>query len=127
MNCREVRDRLSASPVEPSDAVADHLRGCAACAAFAGRVELARTILREHHGGFEPDAHFANRVAARLGEAPNGKLGWAAVRLLPATLALLLVLAWMSWRAEPVPSYASSSSPTEDLLTWVLEVEGEDS
>jgi hypothetical protein len=127
MNCHETRDRLSTDAPRPAGPVAEHLRDCAACTRFARRLEAARAILRDHHCQVEPDAHFASRIAARLGDAPNGKLGWAAVRVLPATVALLLVLAWLSWETTPNPSSLFASSPTEDLLTWVLERAGEDS
>ena len=49
------------------------------------------------------------------------------MRVLPATLALLVVLAWISWSVVPDTSAARTIvSPTEDLLTWVLDP-GEDS
>ena len=54
-------------------------------------------------------------------------LGWAAARVLPATLALLAVLAWLSWTVPPETTTAQTVlSPTDDLLTWVLDP-GDDS
>ena len=82
--------------------------------------------LREHHGNVEPDAAFAARVAARLPQGSAEVLGWAASRLLPATLALALVLAWFALGAAPVqPTANEDSAPTDDLVGWVLERSGE--
>jgi hypothetical protein len=122
VTCRDVRDRLAARAVEPEGPVALHLSDCGACARFAERLRVARGLFREHHAGIEPDGQFAGRVVARLDGEPVSPLGWAAVRVLPATLALLVVLAWLSWSVVP-NSTASQTvvSPTEDLLTWVLE------
>jgi len=122
VTCREVRDRLAAGVDRPEEAVARHLTDCHECTRFAARLQLARGIFREHHAGIEPDSHFAARVAARLDGEPASPLGWAAVRVLPATLALLLVLAWLSWSVAPNTTAAQTVvSPTEDLLSWVLE------
>jgi hypothetical protein len=125
MNCHDARERLTAEAGEPGGPVAGHLKACPACARFAERMRVARELLREHHGNVEPDAHFATRVAARLTREPASRLGWAAVRVLPATLALLLVLAWLSWQTTPDPASLLAESPTDDLLTWVLDRAGE--
>jgi predicted anti-sigma-YlaC factor YlaD len=125
MNCQDARDRLTERADEPSGPVSEHLKDCAACARFAERIGLARELFREHRADVEPDAHFANRVAARLSAEPTARLGWAAARVLPATLALLLVLVWLSWQSAQGPASVSVESPTEDLLTWVLDRAGE--
>lgn len=87
------------------------------------RIEQAHRYFREHHAGVEPDASFADRVVARLPRhQPAEVLGWAAARLLPATVAVLLVLAWFAYRAEPVTTTAEAvTSPVDDLISWVLE------
>ena len=122
VTCRDVRGRLAARVGQPERAVARHLTHCPECTRFADRLQVARGIFREHHAGIEPDSHFAARVAARLNGEPASPLGWAAVRVLPAMLALLLMLAWLSWSVVPDATAAQTLvSPTEDLLTWVLE------
>ena len=61
------------------------------------RLEAVRAHLREHHAGIEPDAGFAARVASRLRRRSAGEaFAWAALRLLPASLAVLAALAWIS-------------------------------
>jgi hypothetical protein len=111
------------SPLSPlAQQEKDHLESCAACSRFARRLQAARRFFREHHGNVEPDAAFAARVAARLNGGPAEMLGWAASRLLPATLALVLVLVWFAFRAEPVQQTAYEElAPTDDLLSWVLD------
>jgi predicted anti-sigma-YlaC factor YlaD len=125
MNCHDARDRLISGTGEPNGPIAGHLKACPACARFAERMRVARELLRDHHGNVEPDAHFASRVAARLSHERESRLGWAVARVLPATLALLLVLAWLSWQTTPDPASLFAESPTEDLLTWVLDRAGE--
>jgi len=93
-----------------------HPEGCAECARFAARLAAAREALRGHHANVEPDAGFAARVAVRLRRDPAVDLGNAALRLLPVTLMLLAVLAWIAFRSEPLPADSSS----EDVLGWVV-------
>ena len=128
MNCGKLRDQLTAPEAGPlQEALQRHLRDCASCRRYAARVEAARTLLRDHRAEIEPDPGFAARVSARLHEAPAEMLGWAAQRLLPATLALFLVLAWFAFSATPDTTYASEDpAPTEDLFTWVLEPSGDE-
>jgi len=121
MNCKQLRDRLMDSPLA-RQAEKNHLENCSDCRRFAERLQAARRFFKEHHGNVAPDAAFAARVAARLNGGPAEMLGWAASRLLPATLALLLVLAWFAFRAEPVQQIANEEmAPTDDLLSWVLD------
>ncbi len=82
------------------------------------RLEAVRLYLRGHHAGVEPDAGFAARVAARLDRPAADLLGWAAWKLLPATLALVLVLVWFAFQVTPLNEAASSQA--DDPLTWVL-------
>jgi len=129
MNCGELRDRLmqnTAARNEP--APARHLEGCGACRAFAERLSTARQLLREHHGNVEPDAGFSSRVMAHLPNGPTEVLGWAAVRLLPATIALALVLAWFAFQTTPQPATTETVAiaPTEDLLAWVIDPTGDE-
>ena len=88
---------------------------------LAERRAVARELFREHHGNVEPDALFADRVIARLPSQSEAALSWAVARMLPATLALLLVLVWVSWQTAPVADSLPETSPTEDVLAWVLD------
>lgn len=122
MECREIRDDLTTGggrvpPVE----LATHLGDCAACARFAERALLAGELLGQRLE-VEPDAGFVARVVGALPE-PSSVLGWAALRVLPATLALALVLGgWTLWRTQ-MPSQLVQESPDDDVLTWVMETE----
>ena len=120
MSCDDIRDRLTWGNAEALE-VSEHLDRCDACERYAARIGIARQLFREHHGNVEPDEHFAGRVAARLHGLPASTLGWAAVRILPASFALLLILAWLSWQATPDPASTFLASPTEDPLGWVLD------
>jgi hypothetical protein len=117
--CKEVRERLTSTRgagIEP------HLDDCPDCRRYADRLQAARSYFKAHHGGAEPDPSFALRVAERLNGRPVAALGWAAWRLLPASLVLALVLAWFAFQAEPPYVEASNDlAPTEDLIEWLLE------
>jgi hypothetical protein len=87
---------------------------------LAARLEQARIYFREHHAGVEPDSGFATRVAARLERPSTDLLGWAAWKLLPATLALAVVLAWFALQVTPGTGSVASASPAEDPVGWIL-------
>jgi hypothetical protein len=119
MNCREVRDLLTRAGVLTE--VRTHIEDCPECAMYAARLDAVRTALRDHHRTFEPDAGFALRVADRLNGRTPELLGWAAARLLPATLVLLAVLGVLAFRALPELEVAEEiTSPTDNVLAWVL-------
>jgi len=121
-SCREIRDRLeTAETGSRSRDVETHLESCAGCARFASRLDAVREALAGHRANVEPDAGFAARVAGRLRSDPADVLGWAAIRLLPATLVLLAALAWIAFRTTSTPSDLLAESPTDDLLTWVVQ------
>lgn len=85
------------------------------------RLERARAYFRDHHAGIEPDAGFADRVTARLDQNSSVLLGWAAWRLLPATVVLTALLLFLSLRTDtPSPTVALQDSADDDLLSWVL-------
>jgi len=124
MSCKRYRDDLTSAGGAPGRALELHLESCDACRRYARRLSTARGLLREHHGGVEPDAAFAGRVAARLQTKPADLLGQAALRLLPACLVLVLVLGWFALRTAPT-TQTQVVAPTDDLLTWVLENAGD--
>ena len=138
MNCQEARDQLikEGSARAVAGPVAEHLTRCAACADYAKRLDVVRQLLREHHASVEPDAGFSSRVVAALPGTPD-ILGWAAVKLLPAALAIVIVLGGWCYldahrpadlleRAETTGEVASiERAPTEDPLGWVLASNGE--
>ena len=122
MKCDEVRQRLTAAMAgQPQSELTEHLKNCPHCTRYAARLEAANRLLHGHHTEVEPDVRFAARVVAALPE-PAPLLGWAALRLLPASLALVLVLSGWCWLEAPSPSALIAESPSDDLLSWVLEV-----
>src|SRR5436190_15930265 len=94
MRCDEARERLTASASAATDEnLRAHLDACAGCAAFAQRLDATRLVLRSRRSDFVPDPAFSARVVAAL-PGTTELLGWAAVRLLPAALALALLCGW---------------------------------
>jgi predicted anti-sigma-YlaC factor YlaD len=122
MNCEKARQRLT-STVETARpaALEQHVEDCQACRQYATRRQAALELFADHRSEAQPDAGFASRVVARLEQPPLETLGWAALRLLPATLALVLALAWFVFGLESPAAYEESAVPTEDLVSWILE------
>ncbi len=126
MNCQHVRKFLTSqgSPVEPE--AAQHLRNCASCRRFAERMDAVRRELRRHQTVVEPDGSFSARVLDRLAAQPSPPatelLGWAALRLLPVTLMLALLLGGWSLISGPNPE-TLLTSVDQDPLAWVLNEE----
>lgn len=108
-----------------------HLAACPACRAYVERVAAARRYFSGHHANVEPGDAFVASVRSRLETHAVELMGRAALRLLPVCLALLVLVGWLAWRSVSIgdelaagaPAADSSDvlSPTEDLLTWVLE------
>jgi hypothetical protein len=131
--CRRVRESLCEADARELRDAAEHLAGCAACSAFARRLDLARRELALPLSSAEPDPLFPARVVARI-ERPAELIGWAAFRALPAALGLALVLAgtagWLglaggagSSGAPPPPTPPGAAvldgPPSSDqLLAW---------
>jgi predicted anti-sigma-YlaC factor YlaD len=125
MNCAQVQERLADARAEPPSArVLEHLEECPGCARFADRLHMAKELLRDYHAGAEPDAGFAARVVAALPDSTSEVLGWAAIRLLPATLALALVLTLWALVVTPSPTSLVNQSADEDLWSWILSSPG---
>lgn len=118
-DCRALRDRLMRS--EPGAEA--HLESCPDCAAFARRLAVAREVLRqpaapaEPMERMEPDASFALRVVQRL-PRPTELLGWAALRALPAALALVAALLWIGVSQPPSPEFKDLLSSPDLVLTY---------
>lgn len=128
-NCAQVRNALlgpeNESRVSPR-VVDQHLERCPACADFSERTRLVFEALGERRSAVIADAGFAARVVQSLPENAEDFLGWAALRALPATLALSLVLGAWCWSATGAPATLLEESPTDDLIGWVLEDGGEE-
>jgi hypothetical protein len=90
-------------------------------ARYDARIGDARRYFREHRSEATPDVAFATRVVANLPPRRENLLGWAAVRVLPATLILAVVLAIWAVRVAPVPDSLLQANLDEDLLSWVVE------
>jgi len=125
MTCNEVRSRLIhlASRSGRDEALAGHLEGCAPCGAYAARLLRTVRALADHHAGIDPDAAFVARVVAALPEQ-SPMLARMALKLLPAALALVLVLAGWIAIEERRHTTTPEPVPSDDLLTWVLQDEG---
>lgn len=82
------------------------------------RMEMLRGALRDHHARVEPDPGFVGRVLARLPTPPD-PLRWAALRLLPAGLALALLLGMLVWRELPAADPTPIS--VDELAAWVVD------
>ncbi len=87
-----------------------------------------RQSLRARHAGIEPDAHFADRVIARLPKNEGWTIAWAARRILPVSLAfaaVLMVAALATTRSVDrtvASTSATATSPTgSDSLDWLLQ------
>lgn len=129
LRCAQVRNALlrPGSEVLETPALLDrHLERCPACADFAERARLAVESLGARRSAVIADSSFAARVHRALPEAREDFLGWALLRVLPASVALSLVLGIWSWNATGTPSTVLEEAPTDDLISWVLE-ESEDS
>jgi len=131
MRCRTIQSRLTQGEEAPSAAgphlgpqLRSHLETCSSCREFAARLKSARSALRQHDHEHEPDAGFSARVLRRLPSrersAPDA-LGWAAWRLLPAALALVLALGGWSLVTSPSPTDLLAESASQDILSWVIE------
>lgn len=119
--CRDLRRRCTAGgPGDPR--LADHLATCAGCRAFVERLTLVREALAAPLSDARPDAGFAARVAARRPPQPPVEvLGWAAVRLLPAAVALLVALAACGqWRPPALADLWLLQPSTGELLVWSM-------
>ena len=125
MKCREARRQLTdGAQGSAARAAATHLGECAPCQRYSTRLAEARRALRARRGDFVPDPAFAARVLARLPSheaATPELLGWAALRLLPATLALLLSLGLWSLASSPSPTALLAEETSQDVLNWVLD------
>lgn len=125
MNCNEARHTLTLGHGTKAYGLDAHLADCSACRGYASRLATAQKMFREHHGDVLPDAGFAARVVARLPDPASEVLGWAALRLIPATLLLALVLAWVALDTPATTIVEETVAPTDDLVSWILEQSGE--
>ncbi len=106
---------------EVGESAEAHLATCEACSEFAVRFERARQAFADHRASHEPDPFFASRVSAQI-DGDTELLGWAALKLLPATLALLLTLSAWAWWSTPGPTaLAGVVAPTDDPISWAIE------
>ncbi len=125
MRCDDFRDRLLAG-ARLEGGLAAHLPACPECAAFAERLAAVRGALRQGRPAPLPDPGFSHRVLARLPQSSE-LLGWAALRALPAALAVVLALAWFSATEPPSVDTVLSAEPSPDLLLTAGALSIEDS
>ena len=118
MNCRRTRRSLTRSGAADTS-VRRHLEACDDCARFERRLAAVERSLADRRTRVIPPAGFAERVRARLPQSDD-LLGWAALRVLPATLVLIVLLSWLNLRG--VESVGEDAvDPTDAMLTWVLD------
>ena len=122
MKCTRVRALLHAT--EPQGApssgpVRRHLAACSDCSRYSERLAELYRALGEHRASVSPATGFAARVRSRLPQQDDA-LGWAALRLLPATVGLVLLLSWFNWQ-QSATADETVGDPTNAVLTWVLE------
>ncbi len=127
MKCRQARRKLSEATCESSlAAVEPHLQSCSPCQRFASRLGAAQQLLSSRRNDVVPDPSFAARVLSQLpgqeSTATSELLGWAALRLLPMTLALLLALSVWSVSSSPSPTVLLAEESSQDELSWVLDL-----
>jgi len=121
MSCGAVERELTACKAgEPtSNATRRHLDGCPHCARFDRRLRSVELAMREHRSRTTAPPGFATAVG-RLLPQDRDLIGWAALRLLPATIGLLLLLSWLNLQQARTAG-SETSDPTEAVLSWVLE------
>ena len=117
MKCRRARQLLSAQ--DPSRELRSHVAACPECDSFRRRVDAVVGALGDHHVAITPPPDFVARVRRSLQD--DDPLAWAALRLLPATLGLVLLLSWLNLRAVEPAATESTDDPTTVVLNWVLD------
>ena len=94
------------------------------------RLNDVRRSLGARHAGIEPDAHFADRVIARLPKDEGWTLAWAARRILPVSIAFaaVLMVAALATTRSTDRTIVSTSTPASTMtpsgsesLEWLLE------
>jgi hypothetical protein len=125
--CRRVREQLIRAEIGSRVSDSRHLEECPECAQFLVRLRAAQESLTTHQSQVIADPTFASRAVRALPVARNDMFGWAATRFLPAAAALVLTLGIWCWMATSTPRSLVEESPTDDLITWVLENGGEGS
>lgn len=102
MKCQTFRERWvqrdMAATTEDAELLS-HRAQCTACRETATRLDAVRQEMRSVQADIQPDAGFSARVVQRIETPPDHVeiLGWAAWRILPAAMGLLVaLLAWGS-------------------------------
>jgi len=112
MKCEEIKDLMLdvvAGAGEPSPAMDEHVRGCAACASKLADMRKTMALLDEWQAP-EPSPYFDTRLMARLREEQakpqrSAWLSWFRAPALAGALALVLMVAggvrWFSSGDRP--------------------------
>lgn len=121
MSCTELRRALDRAGLAAarSARAAHHLADCADCSALVARLEDVRAALATQPEPLAPPPGFAARVVARLPRREE-LLGWAALRLLPASLAIAAVTGWLVATTPSPFGAAMGAGGDGDLVIWLL-------
>lgn len=121
MTCRAFRRALDRRGPAAARAArgASHLRSCPRCAALVARLEAARAALARPAPELVPPPGFAARVVAHLPRRDDA-LGWAALRLLPVSLALALVVGYFVATSPAPLDLPPAAGSDAELLAWLL-------
>lgn len=109
--------------------VKNHLAGCSACRDLAANLDGIRQDLRAVHAGVQPDTGFSARVLQRIESNSDDveNIGWAAWRLLPGAMALLVVLlAWgtsLGWVPTNLEILLLQENPSQVAVQLLLSSE----
>lgn len=116
--CLQFKERIALSIAEGSDeaAVADHVRQCAACRAYAEKI---RAICSDHtqRASQLPETDAPLRLHGRLRDALREKgRSWTWIRPIAAgALATLVVILYLHWRPAPKENRIVSVPPPREI------------
>jgi anti-sigma factor RsiW len=113
VRCSEIQDQLTRRSAATAELEA-HLGSCPACSRYAARLAHARAILARE-GAAVPDPGFSRRVVARIPGSAQ-LLGWAALRALPAAIAIALAIGAFGLFQTPTPESSLLKDASSEAL-----------
>lgn len=125
MRCRALRRALDSGGVAVARQrrEADHLAVCSDCRTLVERLEATRGSLGKPHAEIVPPPGFAARLIANLPRREE-VLGWAALRLLPASLLIALTAGYLLATTPSPLDLPPNQGSDSELLVWLLFTSG---